>query len=142
MRASRSAEAGRTTTRSAERDSAMWPISLSSVSDHSVGVHGLAAQRLQAERGDELRAPFGQYAGDRAAACGEQPDQLQRLVGRDAAAHDQQNATAGEAHSRQPEWIAAMPPDRFRTSTRAKPASRIIAASVCWSGNRAMLSAR
>ena len=48
MRASRSAEAGHTTTRSAERDSAMWPISLSSVSDHSVvcTVSPLSACRL------------------------------------------------------------------------------------------------
>ncbi len=43
-----SAEAGHTTTRSAERDRAMWPISLSSVSDQSVVCTGapLSACRL------------------------------------------------------------------------------------------------
>jgi hypothetical protein len=48
----------------------------------------------------------------------------------------------GSAHSRHPAWIAAMPPDRLRTVTRARPASRIIPASVAWSGKVRMLSAR
>ena len=47
-----------------------------------------------------------------------------------------------QAHSRQPEWMAAMPPDRLRTLTRASPASRIIPARVSWSGKVRMLSAR
>jgi hypothetical protein len=33
------------------------------------------------------------------------------------------------SHNRHPEWIAAIPPDRFRTFTRASPASRIMPAS-------------
>jgi hypothetical protein len=49
---------------------------------------------------------------------------------------------APSGHSRHPEWIAAIPPDRLRTATRASPASRIIAASVSWSGKVRMLSAR
>ena len=49
----------------------------------------------------------------------QQPHQLERLVGRDPAADDQQDARAG--HSRQPAWIAAMPPERLRTATRAQP---------------------
>jgi hypothetical protein len=48
----------------------------------------------------------------------------------------------GSAHSRHPAWIAAMPPERLRTLTRPRPASRIIPASLAWSGKVRMLSAR
>ena len=40
----------------------------------------------------------------------------------------------GCRHSRHPEWIAAMPPDRLRTPTRANPADRIMPARTSWSG--------
>ena len=46
------------------------------------------------------------------------------------------------AHSRQPEWIAAIPPERLRQRTCSRPASRISAAKAGWPGKRRMLSTR
>jgi hypothetical protein len=62
----------------------------------------LAGQRLQRERGDELRAGFCQHGCDTAAGFGQQPDQFQRLIRRDAAGDDEEEFFSGETQSRQP----------------------------------------
>jgi hypothetical protein len=56
------------------------------------GVDRVAAERGEAHRGDELRAPVGQHAGHLAAALADQAHELAGLVGGDAAAHDQQDS--------------------------------------------------
>ena len=111
-----------------------------------VGIDLAFAQRLQRQRRDELCARLGQHTAYPAATPAQQTDQLQRLVRGDAARDDQQHALTQKvspspcgrglggggraAHSRHPEWIAAIPPDRLRTATRANPASFNIATNV------------
>src|SRR3546814_4071415 len=58
------------------------------------GVNGLFGQGGKRHRGHELRATIRQHAPHRAAFLADQPYQLARLVGRDPAAHDQDNALA------------------------------------------------
>ena len=107
-----------------------------------VGIDAVLAQRLQGERGRELRPACGQHATHGAAFGPQQADQRGHLERRDPSGNDQQDPPAGEAHTRQPVWMAAMPPLRLRTLTRASPASAIMPASVSWSGIMRMLSAR
>ena len=51
-------------------------------------------------------------------------------------------AGAAGRQIRQPEWIAAMPPDRLRYATRPNPARSIIAAKRAWFGKRRIDSTR
>jgi hypothetical protein len=92
----RSAVAGATTIRSAERDSSIWPISASSVRlNNSVNTR-FPAQARHRQRRDELLGRPGQDGAHANAAFGALPDQLQALVGGDAAADDEQNLLAVE----------------------------------------------
>jgi hypothetical protein len=59
-----------------------------------LGVDLVAAERGQRERGHELRRGAGQHDPEREAAVAAAPDQLQALVGGDAAADDEQDALA------------------------------------------------
>ncbi len=91
-----------------------------------------AAQRLQAERGDEPGPAFGQHAAHRAAAPDAAAGPAPATCRRRSTADDQQHApplqrVGRPRHRRQPEWIAAMPPDRFCTARgrgRPRAASR------------------
>ena len=85
--------------------------------------------------------PSGEHGSDGKIGAAQQTDQLERLVGGNAAGDDEEDPAA-QGYSRQPEWMAAMPPERFLNSTRAKPACVSMPASLSWSGNMRMLSAR
>ena len=68
-----------------------------------------------------------------------------RIIGGKRARHADQNGDVlqcTEHHAFQPECIAAMPPERLRCFTCAKPAFSIIFANVACGGKRRMLSAR
>ncbi len=72
-------------------------------------------------------------------------EQEQGVVARqDVGDREQAIKVSGETdhYSRHAEWMAAMPPDRFRTFTISRPAASIRCASCCWSGNLRMLSTR
>jgi hypothetical protein len=56
------------------------------------GVDRLLGQSRQGHRRDELRSAGGQDAADARPGLADQPNQLAGLVGRDAAADDQQDA--------------------------------------------------
>ena len=55
------------------------------------GVHRVFAERGQGHRGDEFGAALGQHTADLAAALADQAHQLASLIGRDAAADDEQD---------------------------------------------------
>ena len=57
-----------------------------------VGIDALAGQRARRQRRDELRGGFGEHAADADVPLLQPPDQVQRLVGRNAAADDQGDA--------------------------------------------------
>ncbi len=62
------------------------------------GVDRLLGKRGEGERRDELGTGLGQHTADAMSALAKQPDKLARLVGRDAAADDQEDPLA--AHGR------------------------------------------
>ena len=95
MWARRSAVAGATTMRSASRENSMWPMPDCS-SGRTGPAHRLAAQRLGRQRRDELLGRGGHRDAHRRAAFAQAANQVERLVGRDAAADDQQDAGARE----------------------------------------------
>ena len=108
-----------------------------------VGIDLVLTQRLQRQWRDKLAGRFGQNAGHAASIGPQKPDQLQRFVSCDPARNDEQDALAAQVtHNRQPEWIAAIPPDRLRNVTFLSPACSIIATNRSWFGNVRMLSAR
>ena len=86
--ASRSAVAGQTTTRSAWRESWIWPISASSFRSHRFEWTWLPDSAARLIDGDELRASVGQHASHVAAALLDQAHEFAALVGGNAAAHD------------------------------------------------------
>ena len=91
-RASRSAVAGATTIRSASRDSRMWPISRSSSrSNRSVNTRSLVSAPTDSGVTNCGRRA-GHHAAHRVAALAQAADQVEALVGGDAAADDQQDA--------------------------------------------------
>ena len=93
----RSAVAGATTTRSAERDSWIWPISASSVRLNR-SWKTFSPDSDATESGvTNSRAGLGQDRAHGRAALFQPPDQLEGLVGRDAAADDEQHAFAAHA---------------------------------------------
>ena len=90
--ASRSAVAGQTSTRSAARtelDMADLDLVLEVPQR---GVDRAFGERAEAHRGDEMLAALGQHRRDRMAGLLEQAHQLERLVGRDPAADDEEDA--------------------------------------------------
>ena len=56
-----------------------------------IGIGALAAQRAGGKRGDEALRGGGENAAHLGAAILQAPDQVERFVGRDAAADDEQN---------------------------------------------------
>ena len=95
--ASRSAVAGQTSTKSAARLSWIWPISTSSLSSQSELWTWLSASVPRLIGGDEMLAALGEHGRDLMAGLLQQPDQLERLVRRNAAADDEQDARHGSA---------------------------------------------
>ena len=88
----RSAVAGATTIRSQSRASRIWPASNSLCGIEQVRVAVLAGQRAGGQRRDEVLRGAGQHAADMDVPLLQPPDQVQRLVGGDAAADDQGDA--------------------------------------------------
>ena len=62
-----------------------------------VGADRLAAERLGRQRRDELLRRCGHGDAHRRAALAQPANQVERLIGRDAAANDQQDARARES---------------------------------------------
>ena len=80
------------------------------------------------------RQGFGVDAGEGAFAGEDETGARQAKQRGDGARHRSQ--------SFQPEWMAAIPPERLSTSTRSKPAASIIAAKRAWFGNLRIDSTR
>ncbi len=64
--------------------------------------HGLAGQGGEGQGGDEALGRRGQQAAHRSAAVAEPADQIETLIGGDAAGDDQQNPLAGQRHRATP----------------------------------------
>ena len=97
MRARRLAVAGATTTRSAARDSSIWPISDSSVRLKRSSRTGWPLS-VAADRGvTKCFAAAVMTTRTLVAAIAEPPDQLKRLVCRDAAPDDEENSRAEDS---------------------------------------------
>ena len=89
--ASRSAVAGATMIRSASRDSRIWPISCSSLrSNRSVNTRSVG-QRADRQRRHELRRGARHHGAHRGAVLAQAADQVEALVGGDAAADEKQD---------------------------------------------------
>ena len=69
-----------------------------------VAVNGLAAQGLRRQRRDELPGARGQHATHRRAALLEAADEVEALIGGDAAGDDQENAAAMQHGAQNPLW--------------------------------------
>ena len=94
--ARRPAVAGATTTRSASRDNSMCPMAASSVSENRSSCTR-SPDRLATDNGVmKCRAGGGHHSPHIGAAFAQTPDQVERLVGRDAAADEEQDPPAGE----------------------------------------------
>ena len=100
IRAIRFAVAGATTMASASRASLMWPISASSARSNRVGMGALSGQGGSGEGGHEFLCPRREQRTHPRPALAEAADQVQRLVGGDTAADDEQDASVleGEGH--------------------------------------------
>src|SRR5690606_39607051 len=57
-------------------------------------------QRAYGERGDEFLRRLRHHAADHGPALAQAADQVEALVGRDAAADDEQDALVGKGHGR------------------------------------------
>ena len=90
--AMRSAVAGATTMRSVSRAKPDMPDVELAVGVEQIGEDPLAVKRAGRQRRDELLRRRGEDAAHRGAALLEPADEVERLVGRDAAADDQENA--------------------------------------------------
>ena len=88
----RSAVAGATTMRSVSRARRMWPTSNSLAGIEQVGEHALADDGAGRQRRDEMLGRLGENAAHGEAALLQPADEIERLVGGDAAADDQQHA--------------------------------------------------
>ena len=64
-----------------------------------LGEDVVGRQRADRQRRDECLRGLGHDAANRRAPLAQPPDQVERLVGRDAAADDEQDALAGEDHA-------------------------------------------
>ena len=93
----RSAVAGATTTRSADRDSSMWPICASSVRLKRSERTGVLAERGQRQRVSRTGRPPRSESGCTATPALRRAARAQRLIGRHAAADDQKHATLGQS---------------------------------------------
>ena len=83
-----------------------------------VGMGALAGERRRGERGHEFLRALGEDAAHRGAALAQSPDQVQRLVGRDAAADDEEDPPAVERSHRR-----ATPSPGFRPRPRGRSGS-------------------
>ena len=79
------------------------------------GIDRVLAQRGERHRGDELLPALGHHASHRTARLADQPDELARLVRRDAAADHEQDAQAFTGHRRSSRC------HRARLAARASP---------------------
>jgi hypothetical protein len=138
----RSAVAGATTTRSAARLSSIWPISASSVRSKRSRVDLLARQRRDGQRRDEFLGAARVSTGTTPHLPLPQPaDQVERLVGRDTAADDQQDFLVRQ-HLRIPASLPAEvrgrpPHSQCRIAAPpGRPHPRAIAASSAKSASR------
>ena len=105
----RSAVAGATTTRSVSRASRIWPTSNSRLASNRSVKARLARERAGRQRRDEFLRRLGHHDAHRGAALLQAPDQVERLVGGDAAADDEQDALAG-----------SRPDDQLRSGVRRR----------------------
>ena len=88
----RSAVAGATTMRSVSRARRIWPTSNSLCAIEQVGEGALAGERAGRERRDEMLRRRREDAAHARAALLQPADQVERFVGGDAAADDEQDA--------------------------------------------------
>ena len=72
-----------------------------------LGEDVVGGQRADRKRRDELARRRGHHAADRSAALAQPADQVERLVGGDAAADDEQDALAGKGHVRRHAGLSA-----------------------------------
>ena len=94
----RSAVAGATTMRSASRDKPDMADILLVLAVEQLGEDMVGGQRADRQRRDEMLRGRGHHGAHRSAALAQPADQVERLVGGDAAADDQEDALAGEGH--------------------------------------------
>ena len=121
----RSAVAGATTIRSASRDSRIWPTSCSSWRSNS-SVKTWSAVSAPTDSGvTNSCAAAVITAAHRGAALAQPADQVERLVGGDAAADDEQDALAGQGHARCPGDAARAESVRLRRRHRCGRRRRI-----------------
>ena len=103
IRASRFAVAGATTTRSAARDSSMVA-HLGLVGQREEGlVHLLAREAREGQRRHELLRRRRHHRPYPRTALAQPPQEIERLVGRDPAADDEEDGLVGEGHEGDPE---------------------------------------
>ena len=134
--ASRSAVAGATIRRSASRDRRMWPISCSSLrSNRSVNTRSVG-QRADGQRRHELGAARVITARTEAPCLAQAADEVEALVGGDAAADDEQNALLFHV-GRSKSWdcrqasITAGRKGLSDATARARPCARRAARRFC-----------
>ncbi len=92
----RSAVAGATTTRSVSRASRIWPTSNSLRRVEEIHISALARDGARRQRRDEFLRRPGHHHAHRGAALLEPPDQVERLIGRDPAADNEEDTLAME----------------------------------------------
>ena len=97
----RSAVAGAATIRSAQRESWMWPISASSVSDHRSSCTGWPLSDASDRGVTNSRPPRVRIGAHAQARLAQQAHELERLEGRHPARHDQEDAAR---HPKPPGW--------------------------------------
>ena len=113
----RSAVAGATTIKSASRDRRIWPTSCSSLrSNRSVNTWS-AVECSDRQRRDEFLRRRRHHAAHRSAALAQAADQVERLLGGDAAADDQQDALAGRVIARASQGLMISMPQCSKSLT-------------------------
>ena len=90
----RSAVAGATTMRSVSRASRIWPTSNSLCASNKSVIGALAGERAGGERRDEMLRGLREDAAHAHAAVLQAADEIERLIGGDAAADDEKDALA------------------------------------------------
>ena len=88
----RSAVAGATTMMFGSRASRIWPTSNSLLRVEQIGIRMLAGERADRQRRDEFLRRLRHHHAHRDAALAQAADQVERFVGGDAAADDEQDA--------------------------------------------------
>src|SRR5262249_45012171 len=99
-----------------------------------VGGDGPAGQRLQGEGGDELLSGGGHHHLDARPGLRQEPDDVARLVARDATGHPEQEAASIEAHRGPSAAVAAAVSDaRTRGPGERSSRARKTPPSPTWS---------